>query len=97
MKVRNELLRVSEFRCEEPGGFLVRAFVSGPSDQIKELTTLASAVNLGVEDFGDFVLGFTVDFDGRRRSLDTSGDGVRSGWLELGDMENGVNGAHRVG
>ncbi len=61
------------------------------------MTESAPAINLGVEDLGDFVLGFSVDLDQRGRSLDTSGNGVRSFGLKLGDMEYGVDSPHGFG
>src|SRR6266705_2397620 len=54
-------------------------------------------VNLGVKDLRDFVFRFTVNFDRWWRRLDAVWDGVGNGRLELGDMEDQVNGPHGVG
>ena len=96
VEVRYEFLCVPELRGKYPRGLFVGAFISGPSDQVQELAGPTSPVDLRVENLGDLVLWFTVDFDGRRRCLDTSGDGVRSSGLQLRDMENRMNGTHGV-
>ena len=96
VEVRYEFLCVPELRGKYPRGLFVGAFISGPSDQVQELAGPTSPVDLGVENLGDLVLWFTVDFDGWRRCLDTSGDGVRSSGLQLRDMENRMNGTHGV-
>ena len=96
VEVRYEFLCVPELRGKYPRGLFVGAFISGPSDQVQELAGPTSPVDLRVENLGDLVLWFTVDFDGWRRCLDTSGDGVRSSGLQLRDMENRMNGTHGV-
>ena len=95
MEVQNEFLRIAEFRSKDPGGFFVSAFITGPTDQIQGFAA-APTVDLGVENFGDFVLRLSIHKDRRWRRLDAPGDGVRSCGLELGDMEDGVDGAHGV-
>ena len=85
----------AEFRSKDPGGFFVSAFITGPTDQIQEFAT-APTVDLGVENFGDLVLWFTVDFDGRRRCLDASGDGVRRSGFQLRDVKDRMDGSHGV-
>ena len=87
---------MSEFSGEDPQGFLVGAFVAGPADQVQESTGPTPPVDLGVENFRDLVLRFTVDFDGWRRRLNTSGDGVRSSGFQLRDVENWMDGTHGV-
>ena len=96
MKVRYELLSMSELRGEDPRGLFVGSFIASPTDQVEELTVPTTTVDLGVEDFGDFVLRFSVDFNRRRRWLNPAGDGVRSCGLELRDMEDRMDCAHGV-
>ena len=96
VEVRHEFLGVSKFGGEDPRSFLVGAFVAGPADQVQKLAGPTSPVDLGVEDLGDLVLRFTVDFDGWRRRLNTSGDGVRSSGFQLRDVENWMDGTHGV-
>ena len=96
VEVRYEFLGVSEFGGEDPRSFFVGAFVAGPADQVQKLAGPTSPVDLGVENLGDLVLWFTVDFDGWRRCLDTSGDGVRGSGLQLRDMKDRMDGTHGV-
>ena len=96
MEVRYEFLGVSKFGGEDPRSFLVGAFVTGPADQVQKLAGPTSPVDLGVEDLGDLVLRFTVDFDGRRRCLDASGDGVRCSGFQLRDVKDRMDGSHGI-
>ena len=96
VEVQYELLGVSKFGGEDPRGFLISAFIADPADQVQELTGPMPLVNLGVENFGDLVLRFTIDFDGQRRRLNTSRDGVRSSGFQLRDVENWMDGTHGV-
>lgn len=73
-----------------PTGFFVSTFVSQPVDQVLELA-FSPLVNLGVEDFRYLEFLFSVDLNGRQRSLRAVRNWVRSGWLEHGDVEYGVN------
>ena len=96
VEVRYEFLCVPELRGKYPRGLFVGAFISGPSDQVQELAGPTSSVDLGVENLGDLVLWFAVNFNGRRRCLDTSGNGVRSSRLQLRDVKNRMDGTHGV-
>ena len=96
MEVCYELLGMSELCCEDPRGLFVGAFVSGPVDQIEELAGPTSPINLGVEDFEDFVLRFAVNLDRWWRCLDASRDGVQSHRFQLRDLKYQMDGAHRV-
>jgi len=53
-------------------------------------------VNLGVEDFSNLELRFTVYFDWWRRRLYLVRYGVGYGRFELGDIEDGMNGMHGI-
>ena len=97
VEVRDELCSVFKFGGEDHLSLVTGALISGPPDEIEEWTCLAATVDLGVEDFGDLVLLFSVDLDRRWRRLDAVGDGVRSGGLELRDVEDGMNGVHGIG
>ena len=57
----------------------------------------SSAVDLGVQDFFDFVFNFSIDFDQRWRRLDAVGNTALEGGLELRHMEYRVHGLHGVG
>ena len=96
MEVRYEFLGVSKFGGEDPRSFLVGAFVAGPADQVQKLAGPTPPVDLGVEDLGDLVLRFSVDFDGRRWCLDASGDGIRCSGFQLRDVENRMDGSHGI-
>ena len=54
-------------------------------------------IELGVEDFGNLILGLTINFNWQRRWLDTVRYDVGCSGFELRDMEYGVHCAHRVG
>ena len=56
-----------------------------------------TAIQLRVENFSDFVFGFTINFDWGRRRLDAIQDDIGCGKFELWDVEDGMNCAHRVG
>ena len=76
MKVVNELRRMSKLVSQQPGGFFICTFISGPMDEVQEFAILASMVDLQVEDLFDLVLSFAVNVDWRWRSLYTIGDRV---------------------
>ena len=57
---------ISKLRGGEPGGFFISTFITSPADKVKEFA-LAVFVDLGVEDFTDFILKFALDLDRRRR------------------------------
>ena len=54
------------------------------------------AIYLRVQDFRNFVLGFTVNLDQRWQRLYSIWDYVPYEGFELGDMEYRVNGVHGV-
>jgi hypothetical protein len=53
-------------------------------------------INLGVKDFGNFKFQFSINFDRRRRRLDTVRNGVWSCDFELGNMEDRMYSTHGV-
>ena len=53
-------------------------------------------VNLGVKDLSDLELWFTIYLDQWQRRLYLVRYGVGYGRFELGDMEDGVDGAHGI-
>ena len=61
-----EVRGVSELLSGEPGGFFISTFITSPADKVREFA-LAVFVDLGVEDFTDFILKFALDLDRRRR------------------------------
>ena len=77
MEVGNSFGGMFEFCGRDPRGFFFRSFISSPFDEVLQLAFVTS-VELGVEDFGDLIFGFTVDIDWRRGWLDAIGNGVRS-------------------
>ena len=91
MKVGDEFGGVAEFGGRKPRGFFVSPLVAGPANKVKQLA-LAPAIDAGVQDFGDFVFGLSVDFYWRRRRLRAIREGVRSCRFELRNMEDRVNG-----
>ena len=76
MKVVNELRCMSELVSQQPGGFFVCTFVSGPTDEVQEFAIPVSTVDLRVEDLFDLILSFTINVDQRWWSLYTIGDRV---------------------
>ena len=58
---------------------------------------MATTIQLGVENFSDFIFRFTIDFNWGRWWLDAIQDDIGCGKLELRDMEDGMNCVHRVG
>ena len=62
-----------------------------PLHSIDESSVFKSFVNLRIDDFGNFVLQRTVDFD-RGQGIDGSGgEGILVMGFEEGDVENIVN------
>ena len=53
------------------------AFITGPLDKILKLT-LAAFINLGVEDLGDLIFGFTINSDRRLRQGDLVREVIQS-------------------
>ena len=72
------------------------AFVTHPPDQVQQFTGVTSVIDLGIEDFGDFKLGFIVYHDGRQGGLDSIGDRVWVGGFQHGNMEHWVYGSEAV-
>ena len=64
MEVGDNFQCIAKFRCWEPGGLVLSAFISRTLDKVLKLT-LAMLVDLGVKDFGDLVFGFAIDDDER--------------------------------
>ena len=62
MKVRDSFRNMFEFCGGDPGGFFFGTFASSPFDEVLQLTLVSSA-ELGVEDFGDLIFGFTIEVD----------------------------------
>ena len=58
-----------KFRGGNPQRFFFGSFISSPFDKVLQLAFVLS-VELGVKDFRDLVLGFTVNVDQRQRWLD---------------------------
>ena len=58
-------------------GFFFCSFISSPLDEVLQLAFVLS-LELGVEDFGGLIFGFTIDVDWRQRWLDVVRDGVWS-------------------
>ena len=87
---------MSEFSCKYPRGFLICAFVTHPPDQVQQFTGVTSVIDLGIEDFGDFKLGFVIYHDGRQGGLDSIGDQVWVGEFQHGNMEHQVYGSEAV-
>ena len=80
----------------DPGSRIVGALVALPSNQVAE-STLQAVVDFGVQDFGNLVLLFVVDFHRRRRFDLTIRNGAGFVGFELRDMEDGVDGTHILG
>ena len=74
VEVSDGLLSVVETERREPTG-RVFAFVTKPLYQVHE-RRLATTIELRIEDLRDFVLEFSLDFDGRWRRLNTTGESV---------------------
>jgi hypothetical protein len=53
-------------------------------------------VGLGIKNFGNLILGFTVDFDWRWRRLGLLWNGVQDRRLKHRDMEDQVDCMHAV-
>jgi len=87
---------VGEKIRRDPGGGIVRALVAFPSNQVSKLA-LQVVIDSGVQDLGDLVFLFVVDFH-RRGGLDLA---VRNGagfvGFKLRDVEDGVDGTHVFG
>jgi hypothetical protein len=72
--------------CVFPGKYVP----SAPLDQVLELASEHAAI----ENFFDFVLGFSFNNDGTGRCGDLAGEGIIADGLKKGNMENRVD-VHR--
>ena len=70
MEVGDDFKCIAKFRCWEPGGLVLSAFISRTLDKVLKLT-LAMLVDLGVKDYGDLVFRFAINDDGRLRWCDS--------------------------
>ena len=89
MSVREEI-------CRDPGSGVVCALVALPSNQVAE-SALQAVVDFGVQDFGNLILLFVVDFHRRRRFDLAIRNGAGFVGFELRDMEDRVDGTHILG
>jgi len=87
---------VSKFSCKYPRGFLICAFVTHPPDQVQQFTGVTSVIDLGIENFGDFKLGFIVYHDSRWGGLNLIRDRVWIGGFQHRDVEHWVYGSEAV-
>jgi len=67
---------MSEFRCEDPRGFFVIAFVTCPTDEVQKFAGMTVVFDLGVENLCDFEFRFVIDCYWKRWGLNTFGDQV---------------------
>ena len=77
MKDLNKFRSMIKFGSKDPCGFFISAFIASPSYEVQQFACFPPVVYLGVENLGDFKLGFTVNNDRRWRWLDMIGNGVR--------------------
>ena len=79
VEVGYEFRGVSEVSGWFIGDFVGLVFVTFPTDDVDEASIAKSTVRLGVEDLGDLIFGFAVNFNRRR--------GVRSSlWKRILSM-----------
>ena len=91
VKVANMSCSVSKVRNGFPGAFFFSSFIPDPFHQILKL----SAYLPTIEDGGNLVLDFLVDFDRRRRRLSTVWNRIVDVRLEKVDMEDVMKGFER--
>ena len=72
VEVGDSFWSVFEFCGGDPWGLFFSSFVSSPFDEVLQLAFVL-LVELGVEDFRDFVFRFAIDIDRRWRWLDVVG------------------------
>ena len=82
-------------RCQEPRGFFISTFATGPLNQVLELA-FASFVYLRIKDRGYFVFRFPINDDRRVRDGVLPREGIWSYGLNHGDMENWVDRTHAL-
>lgn len=85
--VQSKLLNVVS---TDPSILLVHAFIPYPINIVPELH-LEPAVKFRVENCLDFILGFPINFDWRRRTLGAIWEWIRIVRLKLGHMEYWVD------
>jgi hypothetical protein len=88
---------VTEFGGQEPFSLILGPFIPEPPYKVEQLAVAPLAVDLRVEDLGDFVLGFAVDYNRRGWWLYSVRDCIRDVRFELGDMKDRMHGPHGVG
>ena len=76
----------------DPGSGIVGALVALLSNQVAE-SALQAVVDFGVQDFGNLVLLFVVNFHRRRRFDLAIRNGARFVGFELRDVKDGVDGS----
>ena len=92
MELFKELFCVGEVGGSSPLIFFISTFITHPVYVVEQLTSRpASEVVFRVQDFADFIFDIAVDLDrfGRRRL--SIRESVWNGWLDLQDVEDGVN------
>jgi hypothetical protein len=53
---------MTELGRKDPGCLFIGTFITSLSDKAEEFIISTTLVELGVEDFGDLILGFTINF-----------------------------------
>lgn len=95
MKFGEGFRGIEKFGGRKPVVFVLGAFVTGPSDVVQE-RLLSALIKFGVEDFGDFVLEVTFNFDWRRWRWGSVRNVARRMWLEHGNMVDGMYCTHVI-
>ena len=90
METLNEFFCLNVVCCN-PSEFIISAFITIPVNIVAEGTMAIAVIDLRVKDFCNFINFFAIDFDWRRCLLDTTRNGVGDCWLQLRNMENGMN------
>ena len=62
MEVGNEIFSMIKFNGGKPGKFFLGVFTTKPMDKIEKFAR-PSAIDLGVEDFRDFIFEFALNFN----------------------------------
>jgi hypothetical protein len=93
MEVGNSVLGVRKLVGSDPGGRVVRTFVTFPSNQVANLR-LEAIVNSGIKDFRNLIFFLVIDLNRGRRFNLAIRNGARVMGLELGNMKDGMDAAH---
>jgi hypothetical protein len=96
MKVGHDLGFMTEFGRKDPLCFFISTFITSPADKVYQVAGSMTPVSLGIKNFGDLVLGFTVNFNWLRRGLGPLQNGVWDRRLDHRDMEDQVDCTHAV-